>query len=85
MQFTVEASTSDPRTREGYARDNLADFDYCPDRSSANEKARYFHRRGLWVEVYHTEYRRAHVRADRSRSALSVLTSYEGFSRRVSP
>jgi len=55
MQFTVEASNSDPRTREGYARDNLADFDYCPDRSSANEKSRYFHRRGLWVEVYQTE------------------------------
>lgn len=47
MQFTVEASTSDPRTREGYARDNLADFDYCPYRSSANAKTRHFHRRGL--------------------------------------
>ncbi len=55
MQFTVEASTSDPRTREGYARDNLADFDCCPDRSSANAKTRHFHRRGLWVEVYHTD------------------------------
>ena len=55
MQFTVEASTSDPRMREGYAKDNLADFDYCTGRSAAITKVRSFHGRGLWVEVYHTD------------------------------
>lgn len=57
MALIVEASTSDPATREGYARDNLADYEVCPTRPGACEQARRYHWRGYWVEVYDQESR----------------------------
>lgn len=55
MSFTIEASTSDPSTREGYARDNLADYVVCQTRPKACEQVSRYHRRGYWVEVYEQE------------------------------
>ncbi len=52
MPFIVEASTSDPRLREGYARDNLADYADAPTRPLACVQVRRYWRSGYWVEVY---------------------------------
>lgn len=53
MSFTVEASNSDPRLREGYARDNLVNYMPCPTRPEAKEQVHRYHRAGYWTEVYH--------------------------------
>ena len=55
MSYVVEASTSDPATREGYAKDNLANYQVCHSRPQAAEQAARFFRSGYWVEVYHQE------------------------------
>jgi hypothetical protein len=52
MSFTVEASTSNPCMREGYARDNLSKYEHCPTRPKANEQVHRYHRAGYWIEVY---------------------------------
>ena len=52
MPFNIEASTSDPRTREGYARDNLADYAVRQTRPKACDQAQRYWRLGYWVEVY---------------------------------
>ena len=52
MPFMVEASTSNPSTREGYARDNLADYAVAPTRPLACDQVRRYWRSGYWVEVY---------------------------------
>jgi len=55
-RFVVEASNSDPATCQGLGsgsgRDNLADFEIHATRTATNQRARYFLRRGHWVEVY---------------------------------
>jgi len=55
-RFAVEASNSDPATCQGLGsgsrRDNLADFEIHATRTATNQRARYFLRRGHWVEVY---------------------------------
>lgn len=55
MSFVVEASPSDPSGREGYARDNLMDYEVCPTRPKASEQAQRYLRSGYWVEVYDLE------------------------------
>ncbi len=57
MALIVEASTLDPVTREGYAKDNLVDYEVCPTRPKACEQARRYYRSGYWVEVYDQESR----------------------------
>ena len=51
-RFVVEASNSDPATRHGHERDNLADIEIYATRTAATQCARFFLRRGYWVEVY---------------------------------
>jgi hypothetical protein len=51
-RFVVEASNSEPATRHGHERDNLVDCEICATRKAANQRARFFLRRGHWVEVY---------------------------------
>ena len=51
-RFVVEASKSDPATRHGHERDNLADCEIHATRTATNQRARFFLRRGHWVEVY---------------------------------
>ena len=51
-RFVVEASNSDPATRHGHERDNLADCEIHATRIATNQCARFFLRRGLWVEGY---------------------------------
>ena len=55
-RFVVEASNSDPATCHGQGscsrRDNLTDFEIHATRTATNQRARYFLRRGHWVEVY---------------------------------
>ena len=51
-RFVVEASNSDPATRHGHERDNLVDFETHTTRTAATQCARFFLRRGYWVEVY---------------------------------
>jgi len=55
-RFVVEASNSDPATCQGLGsgsrRDSLADLEIHGTRTATNQRARYFLRRGHWVEVY---------------------------------
>ena len=51
-RFVVEASNSDPATRHGHERDNLADCEIHATRTATNQRARFFLQRGRWVEVY---------------------------------
>ena len=55
-RFVVEASNSDPATRNGPGhgnrRDNLADFELHATRTATNQRVRFFLQRGYWVEVY---------------------------------
>lgn len=51
-RFVIEASNSNPATRHGYERDNLADYEVHAARGQTNERARFFLQRGHWVEVY---------------------------------
>ena len=51
-RFVIEASNSNPAMRHGYERDNLADYEVLPLRRQAEQRARYFLRRGYWVEIY---------------------------------
>jgi len=51
-RFVVEAGNSDLAARHGHARDNLADCEIHLIRTDANQRARFFLRRGHWVEVY---------------------------------
>jgi hypothetical protein len=51
-RFVVEASNSDPAARHGHERDNLADCEIHVTHTDANQRARFFLRRGHWVEVY---------------------------------
>ena len=54
--FVVEASNSDPATCQGLGsgsqRDNLRVFEIHATRTATSQRARYFLRRGHWVEVY---------------------------------
>ena len=54
-RFVVEASNSDPATRHGHERDNLADCEIHATRAATNQRARFFLQRGHWVEVYDDE------------------------------
>ena len=51
-RFVVEASHSDPATRHGHERDNLADCEIDVTRTATNQRARFFLQRGHWVEIY---------------------------------
>ena len=55
-RFVVEASNSDPATRNGprhgNRRDNLAEFELHATRTVTNQRVRSFLQRGYWVEVY---------------------------------
>ena len=55
MQFSIEASTTNPEMRQGYERDNLADYSVTTSRAKAAANASAYLRRGLWVEVYNDE------------------------------
>ena len=50
--FVIEASDSNPAMRDGYERDNQADYAVHATRAAANECARLFLQRGHWVEIY---------------------------------
>lgn len=51
-RFVVEADNRDPATQHHHGRDGLIDRKLHASRRAANRAARYFLRRGLWVEVY---------------------------------
>lgn len=57
MKFCIEASTTNPETRQGYERDNIADHTTTPLRANAGAQVRSYLRRGYWVEVYEDESR----------------------------
>lgn len=54
-KFCIEASNSNPETRTGYERGNLADYSVTTERPKAANIARSYLRRGYWVEVYDDE------------------------------
>lgn len=51
-RFVVEASNTNPATRHGYERGNLADREVHAAREQANQRTRFFLQRGHWVEIY---------------------------------
>lgn len=54
-RFVVEASNSNPATRQGQGSDALVDRESPLGRTATNQRARLFLRRGYWVEVYDEE------------------------------
>lgn len=52
IRYRVEASTTDPRTRTGYERDNISDYRISSVAFGAASFACSFLNRGFWVEIY---------------------------------
>lgn len=55
VNFCIEASTSNPETRQGYERGNLADYTVTTYRPEVIRSANYFLWRGYWVEIYNDD------------------------------
>jgi hypothetical protein len=51
-RYVVEAGNSDPVAQHQHERDDLIDRGLHATRAAANQAARSFLQRGLWVEVY---------------------------------
>lgn len=52
IKYCIEASTSNPATRQGYERDNLSDYETTHSKAEAKKWIEAYWRRGYWVEVF---------------------------------
>ena len=52
IEFRIEASTTNPETRQGFERDNLQDYEITTAREKVRQQTIRYLRRGYWVEIY---------------------------------
>lgn len=52
IKYCIEASTSNPETRQGFERGNLHDYTITESKTEANKWIKAYWSRGYWVEVF---------------------------------
>ena len=52
IEYRIEASTTNPETRQGFERDNLQDYDITTASDEVRRQTIRYLRRGYWVEIY---------------------------------
>lgn len=52
IEFRIEASTTNPETRQGFERDNLQDYEITTAHEKVRQQTIRYLRRGYWVEIY---------------------------------